>query len=208
MKIKQIIIKIGVFLFFALLSFLTNTPIYFYGIIAFEASKIFLKEYKRSQQGKKDKQNELTEFHAYLKSVILLTYTRPLKIAFKDANKTKNKVLKTKIDEFIEDIKYDFSIDSYKKLALKINSETNGINYELNIMYLLYEFEKKGLGSIFINDILNEIDSLIDNVIELKIETLRENAYIYTLPPTVLNFFYVTIILFEVIDKMIMGVMS
>ena len=80
-----------------------------------------------------DKAQELDDFHNYLKRVILLTYTRPLKRAFIDANKTKNLILKEKIDQFINQLKYDFTVEPFKSLALLINKERKDINYELNI---------------------------------------------------------------------------
>ena len=67
---------------------------------------------------------------------------------------------------------------------------------------------RKALGREFINDILDEVDNLIDNQLNHKIEELKENAYLYTLPPTVINFFYITMVLFEVIDQMIVSVLS
>ncbi len=183
---------------------------YFMAIVIASAIIVFLVfRQKLSEKSitKKAKEREHNEFHRYLKSVILLTYTRPLKNAFKDVKINDCKPLEMKISKFITEIRYDFSIEPYKKLALSINNKTDTINYELNIMYLLFELEKKGLGTIFINDVLNEINELMNNIVEEKIIQIQENSYLYILPPTVINFFYLSIILFRVIDEMMMSVL-
>lgn len=156
---------------------------------------------------KKAKQSLEKDFHLYLKNVILLLYTRPLKQAFIDANYIDNPVLKTHIEKFIEKQKFDFSIKPYTELAFDINPETEFVNYELNIMQLLFETNKRGLGNEYINDLLTEIDMLITNEMQMQVERINNEAYLYSLPPTVINFIYVSFVLFKVIDEMIMSVL-
>ncbi len=156
---------------------------------------------------KKEKEKLVADFHTYLKNVILFTYTKPLKQAFTDVN-CDNKKLQKKVEKFIESSRYDFSIKPYKKLALSIDKSKKGINYELNIMYLLFEIEKKGLGINFINDILVELDQLVENTMDANLENLKEEGYVYTLPPTIINFVYLSIVLFQVIDLIILGSIS
>ncbi len=162
----------------------------------------------KKMQKKKSKNALVDDFHLYLKGVILLSYTRPLKNAFKDSALTSNHKLNKKLKKFIEDTKYDFSSDPYKKLALSVNKDKKGINYELNIMYLLYEVDKRGLGVEFISDVLLELDSLIENKRQIKIEEIKEEAYKYNLPPTIINFIYVSLILFQVINQIIMDTLQ
>ena len=108
---------------------------------------------------------------------------------------------------FNEKVKYDFSIEPFKNLALEINENKQKTNYELNIMYLLYEMEKKGLGKNFIGDVLEEINLLNENKVDAKISKLKDEAQLYALPPTIINFIYLTLILFNLIDKMILSVL-
>lgn len=208
MKYKKLITKIIVILIGIITTLFVKNPVYLIGVLIYLVASILSNKFSIYKKEKINKAKELDDFHNYLKRVILLTYTRPLKRALIDANKTKNQILKEKIDQFINQLKYDFTVEPFKNLALIINKERKDINYELNIMYLLYEYDKKALGREFINDILDEIDNLIDNQLDQKVEDLKESAYIYTLPPTVINFFYITMVLFEVIDQMIMSVLN
>lgn len=157
---------------------------------------------------KKDKQKLQSDFHHYLKRVILLLYTRPIKQAFIDANNGSNENLNKKINQFNETLKFDYTLKPYTELALQINSDTEYVNYEINIMQLLFEMNKIGLGEEYINDLMNEIDLLIENRRKLEIKVLNDQSYTYTLPPTVINFIYVSFVLFKVIDIMIMSVIS
>ena len=59
-----------------------------------------------------------------------------------------------------------FSLDG----DLEINADKRKTNYELNIMYLLYEMEKKGLGKKFISDVLVEINLLNQMLIKVGIQ--------------------------------------
>ena len=43
--------------------------------------------------------------------------------------------------------------------------------------------------------------------VEEKISKLKENSELYALPPTIINFIYLTLILFNLIDKMILSVL-
>lgn len=185
-----------------------NNPIILIIIILFLSFYLINSYVANLKQNHLDRVNEIYDFHEYLKSVILLSYSRPVNNAFSDIKMIDNKKLKKKIEKFLNDCKYDFSHKPYRKLALSINSQETGINYELNIMYLLFELQKKGLGSEFITDILIELDLLIENEIDSNVEKVREQAYIYTLCPTIINFFYLTIVLFKVIDIMILSVLQ
>jgi len=208
MKYKKTVIKTLMLLIVIIASVIVKNPIYLISVLIYIIASLLVQKFNNHKLLKQQKANELDDFHNYLKRVILLTYTRPLKRAFIDANKTKNRKLKQKIDQFINKLKYDFTIEPFKEIALNINNEKNDINYELNIMYLLYEYDKKALGREFINDILIEIDNLIENQLDQKVEDLKESTYIYTLPPTIINFFYITMVLFEVIDQMIVSVLN
>lgn len=203
-KIMNIIVVVAMIS----LTIITKSLIYLIVLSCWMAVKQIKKILKKNQSVEEVNKTMLNEFHTYLKIVILLTYTRPLKNAFVDANNINNKKLKKRINKFIGDIQYDFTIDPYKNLAMKINPTKSGINYEVNIMLLLYELEKKGLGSDYINDVLVELDLLIENQITADIEQLRDNSYMYTLPPTIINFFYLTIVLFNVINLMIESILK
>lgn len=208
MNTKKIIGKSLIILASMILTLLIKSPIYLLMGLVWLVVEQLLTINRKVTLKLKQQQTLEEDFHEYLKNVILLTYTRPLKHAFKDSANTDNKKLNKLIIKFIDQQQYDFSVEPYRKLALKINKQKKGINYELNIMYLLYEIDKKGLGMDYINDILEELDLLIDNKKELNLDLLREDSYKYTLPPTILNFFYVSIILFEVVDNMIMGALQ
>jgi len=170
----------------------------------FVANKFIVEKNIKKEIVKKEKIKN--DFNIYIKKVVLLTYTRPLKVAFKNV-KCETPELQFIIDNFNEKVKYDFSIEPFKNLALEINADKRKTNYELNIMYLLYEMEKKGLGKKFISDVLVEINLLNENKVEEKINKLKEDAQLYALPPTIINFIYLTLILFNLIDKMILSVL-
>lgn len=167
-----------------------------------------IKQTDELKASKKQKETLQADFHLYLKNVILLLYTRPLRQSFVDANYIKNDYLKSRVDIFIERQKFDYTISPYVDLALEINDNQEFVNYELNIMQLLYETNKRGMGEEYINDLIKEIDLLIENKRALEIQVLENQSYVYTLPPTIINFVYVSFVLFKVIDNMIMSVLS
>lgn len=206
MKINKVLIISIIALVALSLVLKTPLPLLFY--LIFIGFKFLYTKNEQLAAKKQAKQNLEKDFHLYLKNVILLLYTRPLKQAFIDANYIDNSVLKKHIEKFIEKQKFDFSIKPFTDLAIDINPETEFVNYELNIMQLLYETNKRGLGNEYISDLLTEIDMLITNEMQMQVERINNEAYVYSLPPTVINFIYVSFVLFKVIDQMIMSVIA
>lgn len=208
MKYKMIAQILIIFICIIMIIIILNIVMVIAFVIGLIGYELIIKKYELLVKKQAKKQKLKNNFYLYLKSVILLTYTRPLKNAFVDANQIKNQQLKNKIDKFIQAKNQDFSIKPYQDLSYQINDDDNAINYELNIMSLMYQFEQKGLGIKYINDVLAEIDQLLINDIEQKIAQIKDQSYFYTLPPMIINFFYLTFVLFKVINQIILSTIT
>ncbi len=201
-KIVKIIIE-GLFIF----SFLYLERILLILIILIiQVSNIVYKQLLSNKIKEKKQKDRQTVFYKYIKAVMLMSYTKPIKVSFQESKTKDHQLIDKEINSFLEDLKYDFSNKPYYDFGYKINSLKKGINYELNILILIHEIDKKGFGKKYIDDVLHETSKIENNTIEKKIAEYQEEGFKYTLPPTVLNFIYITILLFQVINLMLMQV--
>lgn len=143
------------------------------------------------------------EFYSYVKEIILLSYSNPLKNCFEKVNVENYTLLSKQIVKFTDQLKIDFTITPYNNFIKGIN----GSYYEKNVVKMLYLIEKKGLGKDYISDLLQEVDDLQKNEIDQQLQNFKERSYVYNLLPTITLFIYITFVLFQVINSMIMEVL-
>lgn len=177
-------------------------------LIAYLGCDLFLQKIAKNRNNLNKTAIKKVQFLNYIKSTILLSYSSPIKVAFSEVDINDYPEIQIEINDFLSALKYDYTQTPFAEFALKINNVKFGINYELNIMNLIYEVNKNGLGKDYITEIINEIDLIANNNFELRVEQIKNQGYQYAVIPTVVNFFYLSIVLFKIIDFMMIAVMS
>lgn len=168
--------------------------------------KVIKPREKIKKQKKWERENLKKEFVSYAKNIILLSYTRTLKEAYKNANYGLTNEMTLEVNKFLEDIEYNFTAEPYMEFANVFNQNEEDINYEKHIMIMFYELNKKGMGSKYIDDLISEIQKLEDNNYGKEIYNIKQEEWKYNIIPLLVNFIYVSFVLMKIINNIMKSV--